>query len=302
MMRLLVHGAGTALTGTTMIAIGEHFLGVAPPKENSPWWTKIQVALWRGELMGILSGLLHPGDWSEGVEDMFWPVLAERGVTFAQELSAAVKGFQTPAQATENIIKSSVSSYSQGLKLLEKQSNPYKVSAKRWRNLARDFEKEFDVKEEAEWARNLRTPYYKDLREYFESGTDAQFAKQYFLTVFAVANDMLNEGYIINIRNLDQALKEAQKVVDKKITNFNPNPASFYKDSDIAQLRALDFATWISDGMGKEVLAQMFKSESEYNSKVDKFNKTLPYFARQYNLQDMFKKHIKLEKKKRIKR
>ena len=302
MMRLLLGGAGTYLSGEMMLWVGKELLGQAPPEENSPWWTKIQVALWRGELGGIISGVLAPGDWSEKIGDMFTPVILETGATVAQELWAAKGGFQTPYESIDNIMKWSVSAYNLSIKAWEKQKNPYKSESKRWRALQKDFEKEFKVQEEADYARNLRTPYYKALRLAFESGNDKDFAEQYMITVLAVANDILNDHYTVNVTSIEEAIKEAETRVETNIKRYNPNPASFYKDSNIAQLHSLDFALWVKDGMGIETLRQMQKTETEYFALLEKYKARFPYHARRLNVQEMFNKYIKPEKKKRIKR
>ena len=302
MMRFLVYGAGSYLTGESLLWIGKELLGHAPPEENSPWWTKIQVALWRGEVGGFLSGMLHPGDWTESFGDMFVPVLYETGETIVQELIAAKGGFQTPYESIDKILSRSVSAYNQSINAWEKQTNPYKSESSRWKSLQKDFEKEFKVQEEADYARSLRSPYFKALRLAFESGNDKDFAEQYMITVLAVANDILNDHYIVNVTSIEQAIVEAEERVERNIKNYNPNPASFYKDSNVAQLNSLDFALWVKDGMGIETLRQMQKTENEYFALLEEYKARFPYHARRLNVQEMFKKYVKPEKKKRIKR
>ena len=84
------------------------------------------------------------------------------------------------------------------------------------------------------------------------------------------------------------------------ITNMNPNPASLDKASSIADRRSLQFLQWIKAGMGEDVVRDIFKTEAEYNARVDKLPKILNYWFRQFNLQDMAKKYLKPEKKKPI--
>jgi hypothetical protein len=300
MMKLLVHGAGTALTGATMMAIGKEFLGQSPPKENDSWLTRMQAMFWRGEFLGFLSGLLNPDGLFKGIGDMVTPAIWENAENFAVESYRGIKGFQTGDQTFNAIAKRSVSAYNGLLNVWDAKNNKYKTDSKRWAKLKRDFEKEFKVQEEVKYAKNLRSPYYKGLKLAFESGTEKEFAEQYLVTIFAVANDMLNEGYTKKLFTLDQALKEAEKIVNNKIKNFNPNPSSFYKQSNIAQLRALDFSKWILDGMGKQTLIEMQRTEQEYNTKVERFMKTLPFYLRQFNLKNMFSKHIKSKKMKSI--
>ena len=54
--------------------------------------------------------------------------------------------------------------------------------------------------------------------------------------------------------------------------------------------------------MGIETLRQMQKTEAEYFARLKKYKSRFAYHARRLNVQEMFSKYIKPEKKKRIKR
>ena len=133
---------------------------------------------------------------------------------------------------------------------------------------------------------SARSIYYRDLKDTFWKGSEKEFAKTYYNALAYIDSDLLENGFV----NPSFRRKEAMKRIEQSLKTLNP--VNF---SDESKGRVMS--------KKREFLAYLKNYDvAEYNAKVDKLYKTLPYFARQFNLQDIFKKHVKLEKKKRIKR
>ena len=136
-------------------------------------------------------------------------------------------------------------------------------------------------------SRTTKSPYFDDLKTYFNRGTEKEFAKQYILTFYAVANDYHREGmdnFGKPVRNLNEAFKHPHKTMKLKMKGLNPNKGSYDKDSKIGKRRSFLFQEEYLDAKQKKELQSL---EAQYNVKYRKFKSSFHKYLKQFNLPEL---------------
>ena len=168
--------------------------------------------------------------------------------------------------------------------------NSYNCGHIEYGKLYREYEKKLKPKESDESiqiSRTTKSPYFDDLKTAFNLGSDKEFAKQYILTFYAVANDYHREGmdnFGVPVRNLNEAFKQAYKTMKLKMKGLNPNKGSYDKTSKIGKRRSILFQESYLTPKQKKELENL---ETQYNFKIRNFDKTLPKYLKQFNLPEL---------------
>ena len=205
----------------------------------------------------------------------------------------------TVAQSVDASLKTTIGAYNQARKIWDNKDvtsgeKSYNGKFKKYRKLHQEFSKELkDSKVSISISKDERTPYFKDFLKLFNVGTEKEFARQYVLTFAAIANDYYQEGYDTfgkRIRNMDEAFKEAQKAMDRKMKLLNPNKAKYMSKDKIAKRRAERFLIdYLDENQRKELRAL----ENEYNFKIRSFNKNKNKYFKELNVVELISSRIK---------
>ena len=123
-------------------------------------------------------------------------------------------------------MRGTFSAYANSMKVIERRNNPLNRDRLRYGNLYRDYMKERGKPVPEEIKRNELSPYYEDFKNAFYLGTEEEFAKQFYMTFFAVAHDRVRYG-----QSMDAAFKEAESIMKSKLKTLNPNKGSLFKSS-----------------------------------------------------------------------
>ena len=308
LMRIGMYTAGTYLTGQSLIAFYDKILGSPPPDDTSPWWRQIMTIMWRGEFLGLLSGLLNPRGMLAGAGEIAEPALYDNAILAYNKIVEVVENPSklTAEYAVQDYMTRTYNAYNQAKKLLDKKNNPYSLKVKKYNKLYGEYEKQnvpTSKKQSGDWQGYVRNPYYRALEDTFNKGTQKEFARQYIATIVTKASEYLSEGYSPNmqIRNEADAFEQAISDVNRMITGFNPNKGTLDK-KDVGLKRSVDFLTWLKDAKGIEAVRDLAKAEAEYKARKENYagDRVLQYYIRQFNMND-FKKYFKPKKKKSIK-
>ena len=134
------------------------------------------------------------------------------------------KGQMNWSQAGTEMLDATFGGYRGYMKLIDARDNKYFVSRKRGDKLWNAFKEEVFPNDDTDGfvgdvRLTRRSPYYKDFKKVFEKGTAEELAKQYIITLYAVASDLYTtglttEGTAIKYRTPTEALKEARKQLD----------------------------------------------------------------------------------------
>ena len=295
LLRPLMMGAGAYLSGKAMMGVYNSVLGQQPPQENGDFWDNLVTTLWKGEFGGIMSELMNPTN-SEGF--MTTPAIYNHATMVAKNITDVVQNKATPAQSIDASLKTSIGAYNQLRKIYDNKESvlgekSYNGKFKKYRKLHQEFSKDLkDTKVGITITKDERTPYFKDFLKSFNVGTEKEFARQYVLTFAVIANDYYQEGYDSfgkRIRNMDEAFKQAQKAMDRKMKLLNPNKAKYMSKDKIAKRRAERFLLdFLDDNQRKELRAL----ENEYNFKIRSFNKNKNKYFKELNVAELISSKI----------
>lgn len=239
MVKMGMHMLGPYLTGTALISLYDALFDQKPPTENSDGWAHMKYVYIRGEFLGVLSDFIRMYE-GDSASQTLSPAIYNYMQTAYMTLKDVSKENLSWKHGAEEMAKASFGAYRGYIKAYDKIENKYFVGRKRATNLWYSFiDENYPNKEDyvyQERERNKRTSYYGDLKTVFEKGSAEAAAKQYYITIMAVATDLWNttlnaEGKNENYPNFDAAIKKATSAVRAKITSFNPNPASVVKAS-----------------------------------------------------------------------
>jgi len=216
----------------------------------------------------------------------------------AKNITDVVQNKATPAQSIDASLKTSIGAYNQLRKIYDNKESvlgekSYNGKFKKYRKLHQEFSKDLkDTKVGITITKDERTPYFKDFLKSFNVGTEKEFARQYVLTFAVIANDYYQEGYDSfgkRIRNMDEAFKQAQKAMDRKMKLLNPNKAKYMSKDKIAKRRAERFLLdFLDDNQRKELRAL----ENEYNFKIRSFNKNKNKYFKELNVAELISSKI----------
>ena len=296
LLRPLMLGAGAYLSGQAMMGVYNSILGQQPPQENGDFWDNLVTTLWKGEFGGIMSEFMNPTN-SEGF--MTTPAIYNHASMVIKNIMEVTQEKATVSQSFDASLKTSIGAYNQLRKIYDNKDltsleKSYNGKFKKYRKLHQEFSKELkDSKVSISITKDERTPYFKDFLKSFNVGTEKEFARQYVLTFAAIANDYYQEGYDTfgkRIRSMDEAFKEAQKAMDRKMKLLNPNKAKYMSRDKIAKRRAERF---LMDYLNKDQRKELRALENEYNFKIRSFNKNKNKYFKDLNVAELISSRIK---------
>ena len=297
-MKLALGTLGTYSAGMAMEGVYSYLLGSPMPNENSNWAKYMSTIMWRGEFMGIMSEFLSPY-FGDDIPSTLYPAVYTHAYQMAYLLGEVMtdrRDWTGPNQFFDQALNKSFALAGGLKKVSQRTYNPYHKQFLRIRKLHKEWEKEaFPNNPDGTFERTTKNPYFDKLSHSFSIGDMEGFAKQYLVTQFMLANDYWNQGMApsidkngqpIRIRNIEEALKQAQSTMKTKLTMLNPNPKSYMKaKTKLAQRKAISFWNYLTQEQKNEIK----KQESEYNKRVRMFKRILPQFLRKNHLRDMIK-------------
>jgi hypothetical protein len=299
-MKLAMYNIGTFLTGASLLALYDKVLGSPMPNQHSPWWRQLLTIMWRGEFLGLLSGIFNPRGSLPGVGEIVEPSIVDNSVLLFNKLHEVFENpnILTAKYAAKDYVTRTYNAYNQMSKIWDKKTSPYSVKVDKYRKLYNSYKEDIGSRQNAKWETTELTAFHRELKNKFNKGSESDFAKQFIITVMAKASQYLNEGYSpnIKIRNENDVFQEAVKQTTNMVKSYNPNKGSLDK-KDVALKRSMDFITWMSDKIGKDEVAKMMKLETEYINRYDKYMKSIPYHIRKNNIKE-YSKYFKIKQKK----
>ena len=270
------------LSGKAMMGVYWELLGTAPPGENSDWWRRFSNTLWKGEFLGIMSEVFSPYD--EGFKNTIHPAIFNTMGTVFMETGQLIKGTSNFEQFGEGLMRGTFSAYANSMKVIERRNNPLNRDRLRYGNLYRDYMKERGKPVPEEIQRNELSPYYEDFKNAFYLGTEEEFAKQFYMTFFAVAHDRFRYG-----QSMNAAFKEAESIMKSKLKTLNPNKGSLFKSSKEGIENSKRFIKWLQHHPeAKNITLELFEAEIKYKQKLNQYKSSLKHHAKKLNIKDIF--------------
>ena len=278
------------------MAVYDQLLGQSPPHQNDEWWEQFATTMWKGEFLGILSEFFNP----DGGTDRFnmYPAIYNH----ATAMYGLLRGSPAPLigkkqrdwlgfdQTIDQMLKSTFSIYNQSRKIYTQTTNKYNKGHLEYSKLYREFEKKLKPKESKEHvaiSSTTKTPFFIDLKNAFNLGSEKQFAKQYVITFYAIANDYHREGldeFGFSVRNLNDAFKAAESTMKRTMKGLNPNKGSYDTKSKVGRVR---HALFQEQYLTKEQKLELEKLETQYKYKMRKFEKNLPKYLKEFNISEL---------------
>jgi integrase len=292
MMKIAMMTLSPVASGYAISSVFNALLGTPMPKENSTWTEWIYDLNKRGEFMGVGTDFLRLLE-GESAEFTIYPAIHNWAKASFDAIRAPILGKKTVTQSIDDWAKATSGGYRGLIKMIEKNGKNgwYNVGGRRVFNLWRDFHKEVLPEEgyetyEPKGLSDLtpRSPFYKDLRTVVRNGDREQIARQYVVTLYAVASSFYRAKIDFKgnpVISPDDALKKAVKSLTTTLTKLNPNPISFYDDLPKDKKAKLSrWNAWLKKDPNKyaEYLTLMKKLEDEYQRKtfgIEKYAKTL---------------------------
>ncbi len=234
MLRPLMFGLGTYLSGEAMVYLYDAMYGQKLPKQNSDEWNYYKLIMWKGEFLGILSEFLNPFRQNGGYAETMYPAVASTISTMANSSMSIMKGEKFAGQGAHDIFKSSVSLYN-GVSKIYKQhvskEGSYAQKEKNVRNLFSEMGQDIQDREFIEGTNKFkinfeRSKYMRAFHEAFTSHEPKDVAKWYMMAVFAKANDywftkQLEDGTPITTEK--EAMQYAWDSLSQSLDTLNPD-------------------------------------------------------------------------------
>ena len=128
------------------------------------------------------------------------------------------------------------------------------------------------------------SPHYRDMRTVLYNGTSEQAAKQYLVSVYALAGEIMRQGTNRNgnsIKTYDEALKDAVSRLETEITKMNPNPISFFEEiSGKKEAKSGEWIKWLmkDEDRGKKYIKDLAVWESMFSTKINAIKDLVPKY------------------------
>ena len=295
-VRAFMPVAGSLLAGKALIEFYDKLLGQSPDLENGDFWDNLFNTLWKGEFGGMFSEIFNPKVSRQRDGNFLSPAIFGHSKMTVDTIMEIWNGQTGYMQGLETVFKGTAGFYNQSTKAYENTKlvpgeKTYNANFRKWRKLYSEFQSEIrPTKGETVIGKDERTPYFKDFLTAFNKKSEKEFAREYALTLIAVANGYYQEGYNttgMRVRTLKQAFKEAQKTMDKKMKLLNPNKASLIGKKGISRKRTNQFRKWILDSGNKEQFKELETLEREYAFKVRSFKANKKKYFKELMIPDL---------------
>tara|TARA_R100000152_G_C6781771_1_gene217060 strand:- start:49 stop:7203 length:7155 start_codon:yes stop_codon:yes gene_type:complete len=273
----------TYLTGSALLQVYSSLLGTNMPKENSDWWRRFWTTMWKGEFLGIMSEVISPYDPS--FVDTIHPAIFRTLQSIGLETSQLATGKSNFKQFGEGVF-GNISLYANTMKVINRRNNPLNRDRIRINKLYQEYKEDIGKPGPEDIQRTELSPYYEDFRNTFYLGTEEEFAKQFYLTFFAVAHDRVRQGY-----SMDFAFKDANSQMKSKLKTLNPNRASLNKSSKEGKMASMLFINWLQKHPdAKDLTNRLFEVEAEYKNKLGKIMSKLGHYSKKFNVMSYYDK------------
>jgi len=266
------------------------------PTERNDWFgiKNIATVLQRGEFLGIGSevvGLL--GENGDRVN--LNPALLDAFYNLGHGIYAVASGEKTGEQSGKDTLKRLLSLYNQSAKVAKNiaDKSNFRAIDTRMDKAFRRYNKDvYPDKPIFEAGRNPNAKYYRELTDAFAAGDMDRAAREFIISNHMLASYYYKEGRTDDgkyfIRTWDDAIKEANKQMKKRLKNLNPNQASTYKRGDVYKRRVARFWKWYEDINGLEKTKSfkdvMIGGEKEYYSRVKDMMKKISEYRSKLNI------------------
>ena len=282
MMKITFGLLGAYATGEMLMGVYDKVLGQAKPNQNSGWWDRIMIAMFKGELLGIFSEWFNPYGENKFEHSITPAIYNHAKTTLDAVLSSPLpiigKDTRTYQQSINQWLKGTVSSYNQGIKILERTNNERNRKYIKYNSKSKEWHKEYNPKVKTkvynDYIRTEDTKYFQDLKTIWNLGKDDKFARQYLLTFFALYTDYRRRGEKIE-GGKSPTHEQAVDYVTGRLSDYmkylNPNKHTFISLTGKKKLETLEksesFLLFLTEAERKELLA----AEKEYFHRYAKF-------------------------------
>ena len=306
--KLINFSFGTYVGGEVLMAIQNTYLGTPFPTKDEDAFSRIGVALWKAEFMGILSEFnkVFYGDDQIGFQ-IYPSVLttadnATTALTNTFNIWTDMEGVSSPIRAEltaatfEQFLSRTFSLYGNFKKAIMNKKSKYNTEYEQQKKYFREFADEMGLDSNVGIIEHTNNNYWKLFenawnRSYL-TGDKESFQRVFWMTFWGVANDYYIRGSNedgITIRTRQEAIKEAYKNIKKKVKALNPNKYTLTKKSKIGKIKGIKYRLWLGKQKSKQLdslEAQFWKYHREWWGKdiYDSINK--------FHMQDM-KKYFK---------
>ncbi len=239
--------------------------------------------MWKGEFLGIMSEVISPYDPS--FVDTIHPAIFRTLQSIGLETSQLATGKSNFKQFGEGVF-GNISLYANTMKVINRRNNPLNRDRIRINKLYQEYKEDIGKPGPEDIQRTELSPYYEDFRNTFYLGTEEEFAKQFYLTFFAVAHDRVRQGY-----SMDFAFKDANSQMKSKLKTLNPNRASLNKSSKEGKMASMLFINWLQKHPdAKDLTNRLFEVEAEYKNKLGKIMSNLGHYSKKFNVMSYYDK------------
>ena len=270
-LRPVMGMTATALSGTAMIGIYKSLLGTTMPKENADWWTRFKTIIWKGEFLGLFSEFFSPQ--ADMVQSMN-PAITNTLWSLNTAIGELTEGKATLGQASHDFFKKNISIYGNYTKVRDRTLNPENRDRIRINKLWMNFEQDVYEKPDAEFEKTTRTPYFRMIKDALIFKDKETYSNILASVFVALAHDYYRTNKAVNKKtgepSFNIAFEMANKEIQKKFKNLNPNRATFDKEN---KAKAASFYKWLKKHPEfKDIATRMIEMEGEYKKKLSEYN------------------------------
>ena len=275
-MKLGMMTLAPVASGTAIVSMYNAMLGTPMPAENSNWFEWVKQIIMRGEVFGLGTDILRLLE-GESAEYTIYPSLVNWGFAWIDLLKAPMAGRKNWEQSGKDFLKKTSSGYRAYININKRKGEKNKMYQVKLKGstLFREFKKE-SLPELTSPSINYeqQSPHYRDFRDVFYGGTPEETAKQYIVSLFALATDIFRQKRFEDgktMYSIEEALEDAVSRFEREITKLNPNPISFVDDlSKEKEKMSGQWFAWLNKDKerGKAYMSELAIGESMYKSKL----------------------------------
>ena len=306
-MKLSMMALTPVASGATIVGMYHYLLGTPMPNENSTWAEWVKQMFIRGEVFGLGSDVLRILE-GESAEFTIYPSLVNWGLAWVDLVKAPMEGgmfgekTKTWEQSGKDFLSKTSSGYRGYINTMKRRGEKNKMyrTSMKGKMLWEDFNKEVFPDERGPSVNfGQVSPFYRDFREVFYGGTTEEAAKQYIISIYALAGDIYrqkitSEGKVI--KSYDEALKDAVSRFEGELTKLNPNPISFMdKITGEKEEKSMAWLEWLNKNpeKGKKYIKELYEAESMYKAKKIAMQDLIPKYMQDKEVIKIMKKSLR---------
>ena len=289
-MPIIKFGAMSGLSGATLYSFYDYILGKEEPfsqSDKNVIMTKILPYLWRGEFFGVFGEFFNPyNNWINmyGKElkfnshsltqaNMFEPVilrnsklLLNQTIKFANGAYDAMDdatrslGKLKMEQALKDVLFQGIVPAGQINRLWKNKDKDYE-SHQRIRTATRSFYNEKGYSKPSMFIESERSPFYRNMKAKFWSGSEKEFAKTYWAAHAYIMSELERDGN----RNPSSRNKLAKRYIESSLKSFDPLAISDERKNRLFSKRE-EFLNYLDSDMRSKAkeLSRKYKKRLGY--------------------------------------